>query len=208
MWMDPETMRAVQRALDPGEDLLWVGRPSRGIRLRPSDAATIPFSLMWCGFAIFWETMAFRMGAPFFFRLWGVPFVLVGLYMVFGRFFHDAWLRSKTYYAVTDRRVILLTEAMGRKIVSLQLHTLPEMTLHERGDGSGTITFGRDLPVGTYGARRMPAGWLGSQAGAAPAFDLVPSVREAYGVIIAAQERAASRDDDTRRRPHLERQLG
>ena len=62
----------------------------------------IPFSLLWCGFAVFWETMAMRMPGPFFgpglfFRLWGIPFVFVGLYFVFGRFFADALARSSSY---------------------------------------------------------------------------------------------------------------
>ena len=45
-------------------DLLWVGRPAMGIRFSRSDLLALPFSLMWGGFAIFWETLAFRSGAP------------------------------------------------------------------------------------------------------------------------------------------------
>ena len=32
--------------------------------------------------------------------LWGIPFVLVGLYIVFGRFFVDAKQREKTCVAI------------------------------------------------------------------------------------------------------------
>ena len=73
--------------LDPRESLLWTGQPKGGIVIRAGDAFMIPFSLMWAGFAFFWEFSVIQSGAPFFFKLWGIPFVLIGLYIVIGRFF-------------------------------------------------------------------------------------------------------------------------
>jgi hypothetical protein len=92
----------VSAQLGPDEELLWSGKPRGGIRLRAQDTFSIPFSLMWCGFAVFWETMAMMIPGPFFgpgllFRLWGIPFVIAGLYFVFGRFFVDALARSSRY---------------------------------------------------------------------------------------------------------------
>ena len=87
----------LQGYLGPGEKLLWSGQPEAGLKLRGSDAIVIPFSLMWAGFALFWEYSVLGTNAPLFFKLWGIPFVLVGLYMVVGRFFVDAWMRPALF---------------------------------------------------------------------------------------------------------------
>jgi len=40
-------------------------------------------------------------GAPPFFLLWGIPFLIVGAYITVGCFFYDAWQRGRTAYGVT-----------------------------------------------------------------------------------------------------------
>lgn len=89
------TTVSISERLLQGEKVLWCGRPQRGLLFTGRDALLIPFSFVWGGFAIFWETMVLRMGAPAWFRFWGVPFVLMGLYMIVGRFALDAWIRNR-----------------------------------------------------------------------------------------------------------------
>lgn len=82
------------------------------------------------------------------FALFGAPFVLIGLFFVVGRFFLDAWLRAKTCYAVTDRRILIARS--GRygfaDFKALRLDQLQEASLRELSDGRGTIIFGRPVP--------------------------------------------------------------
>jgi len=151
MWESPSS--PVERQLSSGEKLLWSGQPRAGIRLRGSDAFVIPFSILWCGFAIFWESMVVREGAPVFMMLWGIPFVLVGLYIVFGRFIVDALTRRKTFYGITNERIVIISGLFSQEIKSLNLRTLTDVYLSERGDGSGTITFWPGTSHGALGAR-------------------------------------------------------
>ena len=87
MWN--EQKRVLETQLSLGEQLLWSGMPRQGFAFRKTDLYTVPFSAMWLGFAIFWESSVFYTNAPLFFRLWGIPFILVGIYMLVGRFFGD-----------------------------------------------------------------------------------------------------------------------
>jgi hypothetical protein len=185
MWNDQKQI--LQAQLSPGERLLWWGQPRRGIRLRASDAFLIPFSLMWGGFAIFWEAAAFTSDAPLIFRLWGVPFVLVGLYVIFGRFIVDAKVRAKTYYGVTNERIVIVSGLFGRKIKSLNLRTLADISLDERADGSGTITFG-STGMAPWWSSRMTYRNRGPQF--VPAFEMIQGAKGVYETIRNAQRQA------------------
>ncbi len=85
---------AIADRLADGERLIWWDRPGQGLLLMPRDALLIPFSPLWGGFAIFWESMAVSGATPFFFKIWGVPFIVVGLYPIAGRFAVDDLLAT------------------------------------------------------------------------------------------------------------------
>ncbi len=169
--------------------MLWAGRPKAGIRFRPQDAFLIPFSLLWGGFALFWETTVLVGGAPIFFGVWGIPFVLLGLYMIAGRFIVDARARSRTYYGLTNRRVILISGTSGRQMKSLLLSAVGDTTVDEHGDGSGTITFGGSpfggFPIGKFVSPgfSMP----GMSQYQVPQFEMIDGVRGVHDAIRQAQ---------------------
>lgn len=145
----------------------------------------IPFSLLWGGFAIFWEATVITSGAPLFFMLWGTPFVLVGLYMIFGRFFVDAKQRERTFYGVTDQRIIIVSGLTSRKVKSLNLRMLSDVSLSEKSDRSGTITFGPGNPM-SWWQGGMP--WPGTPQ-AASTCEMVPESKTVYEKIREAQSR-------------------
>jgi hypothetical protein len=185
--MSFSTEQLLRPELGRDEQLLWSGMPRQGLCFRSSDWLAVPFSLMWGGFAIFWEYSASTTrDAPIFMTLWGIPFVLIGLYMIVGRFFGDAFLRSRTYYGVTDQRVIIVDGLFNRQVKSLPLTTLSDISLSERSNRSGSITFGtNNFPFASLGRS-----WPGMGRQMAPAFDSIDEVRRVYALIREAQQSA------------------
>jgi len=125
--------------LAPGETILWRGKPEKGHLLNPGDIVMIPFSIFWCGFAVFWFITALQVGA---FAMFGIPFVCVGLYLTIGRFIHTAWLRKNTAYVITSDKII---RRRDRRVDMLDSRLMPPIHVTARTDGTGTIRFGQNV---------------------------------------------------------------
>lgn len=128
-----------------GERILWSGTPLQGLAFSPQDWFLVPFTALWAGFAVFWEFSVLTTRAPGFFGVFGIPFVLIGLFILAGRFVADAWIRQSTSYAITNQRILILRSRPSSNCVALPLDRLPEVSLIERANGSGTIRFGPAL---------------------------------------------------------------
>ncbi len=194
----PPASSALETYLDPGEKLLWSGQPKQGVRLQAGDAFMIPSVCCgavspWLGRAPHFE----RLSSPkppqgpawifqWLFPLWGVPFVAMGFYVIFGRFFYDAASRRKTWYGLTDRRLIIVKSLFTRKVTSFDHATMANLNLVERGDHSGDILFGTPAPMSVF----ANASWPGSGRYVVPGFYLLPEAREIYNRIRTAQEHA------------------
>jgi len=195
MWQDADS--ELRHELAPEEKLIWSGQPRQGIFLRGSDAFLIPFSLMWGGFAIFWEVMAAGallateerppMGIGIIFPLFGLPFVLVGLYLILGRFFVDARQRAKTFYGLTNERAVIVSGLLGRKVKSLNLRTLTDISLSEKAGGRGTISFGPAHPLASW---LGGSSWPGGGMYAPPSFQEIQDAKKVYDMIREAQHKA------------------
>lgn len=172
--------------LFPGERVIWTGQPKRGLVLSGRDALLIPFSLMWGGFAIFWNAAVWSFpetgeGPDWFFRLWGLPFLIIGVYIMVGRFFHDAAIRKKLHYAVTDQRVLVLRGSRSSKLTSLDVGRLPKLELSEHRDGTGTIEFDGNSSA-FMGGKNGWGSWVPALSGATQ-FTRIASPRKVYEII-------------------------
>jgi hypothetical protein len=115
----------------PGERLLWRGAPDPKVSFGPEDLVLIPFSLLW---GIFWEYQASKLGWGFG-SVWGIPFVLIGLYLIFGRFTYKRWNRRHTRYAISDQRIAVIRKG-GRQVQSLA--RAEPFEIKRRRDGTHT----------------------------------------------------------------------
>jgi len=176
--MSGDAEKIVSSELSTGEALIWSGRPRTGIRFTGADAFLIPFSLVWCGFAVFWEKSVLTRGGPDFFPLFGLVFVVVGLYIVGGRFIADAIRRGKTFYGLTPRRAIIVSGVFNRQVNSIDLGSLAELSVSERSDRSGTISLGASSRV--WGAGMMGPSWPGAARYLPPAFEMIEDVKAVY----------------------------
>jgi len=183
MIVDINSEVKLKEHLDRDEKLLWTGSPMKGVIFRKADIFLIPFSLLWCGFAIFWIIMASKSGGLF--ALFGVPFVIIGLIFVFGRFIIDSKQRENTIYGITDNRIIIKSGVFKQNVKSLNIPTLTNIELTEKGDGSGTITIGPKNPM-----NMMSEGmewWPGVKT--TPSLALIPEVRKVYRQIVELQNK-------------------
>ena len=135
--------------------------PDPHVIFHSDDWTFIPFSLLWGGFSIFWEKQALNSWRSSsasnidFMALWGIPFVLMGNYMIWGRFFHDAWLKRRTYYAVTNHRALIVQYDFFSEpdVKMIFLEAIPDV--NREGTFRGTLWLGEMLPViGPKGSKK------------------------------------------------------
>jgi len=135
------------------ERIEWTGSPNPSVIFHQEDWFAIPFSMLWGGFAVFWllsasglwDLWSSRPDRTFhwFGFIWGTPFVLVGQYMIWGRFLYRRWRQQRTYYALTNRRAMVVANGFGgRSCSSAYFGNLPIIDKRVRSDGIGDISFG------------------------------------------------------------------
>jgi hypothetical protein len=152
----------VRAKLTKGETTLFVARPPHGILFRKMDWFVVPFALLWTAFACQWEWRALKAGCP---AVFGLAFVAIGFYILVGRYFHDAHIRSKTWYAVTNRRCLIVTDGKIIETKSLYWNFIQGFARERHSNGSTTLHFelsalGRqDTPADqSLGGLRRPPG--------------------------------------------------
>lgn len=180
--MKRDIQSELSQYLDDNETLLWTGQPKKGIVFRTTDLFLIPFSIIWCGFAIFWVIIASKTSGLF--ALFGIPFVIIGLILVFGRFIIDSKQRENTYYGLTKHRIIIKSGIFSKSVKSLNIRTLSDIEYNEKNDGSGTIVIGPKNPMMMTGngMNFLPGMKANSQ------LDLIQNVRKVYNQILEIQK--------------------
>lgn len=192
--MDQASIVAVQPELASGESIAWAGQPKPGVIFHKEDAFLVPFSLLWGGFAVFWEAAVSGFWGSgdksvwSFGVLWGIPFVLAGQYLIWGRFFYAAWLKRLTHYAVTSRRVIVVQDSWKRQMASAYIDALPTIVKQGGSNGIGTLSFAQAQPM--WSNNRGWGAWNGLSVGSVPTFVDIEDVESVYRLVSDLRERA------------------
>jgi len=157
----PTITPEIQSVLRDSERLLWSGRPDPRVLFTRADVILIPFSALFLGFALFWEFTALTTPTRVpFAPVFGAVFVIVGIYVLIGRFFYKAWAKARTLYVVTDARVLSIT---GRRVREAPVSTQPVEWRPSRTHLS--VTFGTS--PGNRAVNLENTGWIGSGSGSA-----------------------------------------
>lgn len=115
----------------PDEYEIWRGK-SKG--MSPTKNLTmIPFGVFFLAFALFWTISASSAGG--FFGVFGLPFIAVGMYMVFG----ENIVGKKTYYVITNKKIY---RSQAGRVDMVDLSNLPPMRTEGYKNGAGSIYFG------------------------------------------------------------------
>ena len=100
-------------SLDPGETVLWQGRPCSRLRWEfesPFEALNFPF---WTGVLVLWAVM--EEWNPLFVAIMALLFGGLSLWTLVGQPCRAAFVRAHTVYTLTDRLALIATEVFGKR---------------------------------------------------------------------------------------------
>jgi hypothetical protein len=168
--------------IPPGERVLWEGKPER-LRgfLRTMDVVLLVF-VLFLGFSFASAIAASGSRAGSTPLLFYFPIIFFGFFLFGPRILSVFRESSGARYAVTDRRILIRTR---RRLVELDLATLPYLELEQSWLAGPTIYFGQ---------RQMYEGWGGFYGGSpAPAFRGLADADAVYRTLSDARARARGR---------------
>jgi hypothetical protein len=141
-----------QDELLDGEEILWMGKSDKWRIFTSQDWFTIPFSLFWG--AIFMTILVMGLNSGKWIVLL-IPHVWVGFYLLFGRFILKILRKTHTYYAVTNQRILVMSNLFGRSLQAFSLFHVPTLEKHIGRGGVGTILF-EPTPPKSWWSRNQP----------------------------------------------------
>lgn len=176
-----------QQFLNPGEKIIWSGKPRQGFLLHRSDVFFIPFSLIWTALAIWMEYDTLVSPRPIQEKFWSLFSLAVAAYILAVRFLVDAIYRSLTFYALTNQRVLIHAGFLKTTLTGLPLTSMKEINLDLDKNGRGSIVFG---PLEPNAWMHTGGGWPRmAKMAPPPAFQLLQDPQTVYKKIREQRKR-------------------
>ncbi len=133
---------AFQNELEGGEHIIWSGCPKQGIIFRSYDKFVGILILLGLGVSIALIYGVSNSDAPQFMLIFVALGIVQLLFAGIGPFFRDFQIRKNISYALTNKRVVVLSNSPHRQIRSLKVQAITDMSLIQNSDGTGTILLG------------------------------------------------------------------
>lgn len=182
-----------------GEELIWSGRPAergksinspaRALRILGLIYGAIGLVFLIVGlifsFAVFPPTD--QSGSIAFLILGGIFFVLGASFFIVGQTVR--FIPKSTYYAITNRRVIVLHGGRYLRVTSYDLRGINQVQRLERPDGSGDLIFSSISSLSASSTNGNNMYTAGRQA----TFSAIPNVRLAEQKLLSIMGRDMSR---------------
>ena len=160
----PTTPSGWEGILDPGEAVLWQGRPDTKVTWKIHHFVSFLFGLAFAGFALFWMIMASQAGGAFW--MFGLIHFFVGVGIAVGPPYWSAWKRRHTWYTLTDSRAFIATD-LPLKGRALKSYPITEATMLDYDSGEpASIHFAHEYRSTKNGSRRVPIGFERIEGGA------------------------------------------
>ncbi len=181
--------------LASGERIIWQGQPTQGFRLAPQDALAVPFAAFWLFIVLTICLLTFtgemKDVPPMTYFMLPV-FVIIGLYMLVGRFLVDRVTRRHVHYYLTTERAVIESGMFRPNRRSVSLAATPEIGFQGRRSGRGTVQFGSANMFGV-----VPPSWPGGSQFLPPAFDDIDDAERVYGLALEAQRSLQRKNSGT-----------
>ncbi|MGC4102870.1 hypothetical protein [Ferruginibacter sp.] len=142
--------------LEQDETLLWAGQPKKGIVFEPADILNIIFVIALIIFTYF-ACHALAKISLLLAIVIAVIFGSICILLGFVRFFIDASLRSKTFYGLTNKRIIIKAPGNYTTVQSVYFSSKPRIEFLPNIDDTSTIDIGLKSPsTGKTGISWIP----------------------------------------------------
>lgn len=169
------------------EEIRWTGQPHPKI-FSLADILLIPFSALWSGIVGLIGSLLFLTWSPIF-MIAGAIFVIVGIYFVFGRFVYKRWKLNRTYYAVTDRRILIATCTRRKIVQTVFVDTIPAVNKSISSRGRGSLKFGNASFWASLFENTGLDFMMTGQGTGAPQFYNIDDAQKVYEMVVELRQR-------------------
>ena len=125
--------------ISENEEVLWRGKPAKGLFITWNDVYMLLFGCLWCGLVVKAMVDALGNEREIFQIVMLASMLCLGFGVSVGRVIYSKLIARQTAYVITSKKII---RKRGSKIDTLENDNRPEMRVVVRKNGIGSIRFG------------------------------------------------------------------